>query len=49
MIVSVIVTDIGPIMNAFLRFAESVIGSLTALAVAIAGVHIFRLKKTENK
>lgn len=49
MIVSVIVTDIGPVENAALRFAESVIGSLTALAVAIAGVYIFRLKKTENK
>jgi len=49
MIVSVIVTDIGPVENATLRFVESVIGSLTAFAVAIAGVYIFRLKKTENK
>jgi uncharacterized membrane protein YccC len=48
-IVSVLVSDISPVENAILRFAESVIGSLTALAVAIAGVYIFRLKKTENK
>ncbi len=32
-IISVIVTNIGPVENAALRFAESVIGSLTALAL----------------
>ena len=46
-IISVIVTDIGPITNAALRFAESVIGSLTALGVAVAGVYIFRVKKSD--
>jgi len=45
MIVSVIVSDIGPIENATLRFVESVIGSLAALTIAISAMYIFRLKK----
>lgn len=46
-IISAIVTDIGPVENAALRFAESVIGSLTALGVGLAGMYVFRLKKDE--
>ena len=46
-IISAIVTDIGPVENAALRFAESVIGSLTALGVGLAGIYVFRLKKEE--
>ena len=46
-IISVIVQDIGPVANAALRFAESVIGSLTAVAVGLAGMYVFKVKKTE--
>jgi len=46
-IISVVNQNIGPVANAALRFAESVIGSLVALAVAVAGLYIFRLKKPE--
>jgi uncharacterized membrane protein YccC len=47
MIVSVINHDISPIANAVLRFAESVIGALVAVAVALAGIYIYHLKKSE--
>ena len=46
-IISLIVTDIGPIANAALRFAESVIGSLTAVGVGLAAMYIFKLNKSE--
>jgi len=45
--ISVVNHNIGPVANTALRFAESVIGSLTGLAVAIAGVYIFSLNKSE--
>ena len=48
MIVSVVNNDISPIMNAALRFAESVIGALVAVAVALAGIYIYNLKKSEK-
>jgi uncharacterized membrane protein YccC len=46
-IISVVNHSIGPVANAGLRFAESVIGSLVAVAVAVAGIYIYRLKKSE--
>ena len=46
-IISVVNDSIGPVANAGLRFAESVIGSLVAVAVALAGIYIYRLKKSE--
>lgn len=46
-IISAIVQDIGPIANAGLRFAESVIGSLVAVAVGLIGMYVFRVKKTQ--
>ncbi|MCK5392020.1 MAG: FUSC family protein [Deltaproteobacteria bacterium] len=46
-IISVVNHSIGPVANAGLRFAESVIGSLVAVAVALAGIYIYRLKKSE--
>lgn len=46
-IISVVVTDIGPVMNAGLRFVESVIGSLSAVLVAAVGISVFKLKKKE--
>ncbi len=46
-IISVVNHNIDPIMNAALRFAESVIGSLVAVVVALAGIYIYRLKKSE--
>ncbi|GJM14857.1 MAG: hypothetical protein DHS20C13_01840 [Thermodesulfobacteriota bacterium] len=46
-IISVIVQDIGPVANAALRFAESVIGSVTAVAVGLAGMYVFKVNKTE--
>ena len=46
-IISAIVQDIGPIANAGLRFAESVIGSLVAVAVGYVGMIVFRLNKSE--
>lgn len=42
-----VVRDIGPIDNAGLRFAESVIGSLVAVAVGYTGMIVFRLKKSD--
>ena len=48
MIVSVVNNDISPIMNAVLRFAESVIGALVAVAVALTGIYIYSLKKSEK-
>lgn len=47
-IISAVVQDIGPVANAGLRFAESVIGSLVAVAVAYVGIIIFRLNKKQN-
>jgi len=46
-IVSVVNHNIDPVMNAALRFAESVIGSLVAVVVALAGIYIYHLKKSE--
>ena len=46
-IISVVNHNIGPVANTALRFAEAVIGSLTGLAVAVAGVYIFSLNKSE--
>ena len=46
-IISVIVQDICPVANAALRFAESVIGSLTAVAVGLGGMYVFKLKNTQ--
>lgn len=46
-IISAIVQDIGPLANAGLRFAESVIGSLVAVAVGYAGMKVFRLTKSD--
>ena len=48
MIISAVVHDIGPVENAALRFAESVIGSLVGVAVALAGIYIYSLKKSEK-
>lgn len=48
MIVSVVNNDISPIMNAALRFAESVIGALVAVAVALVSIYIYSLKKSEK-
>jgi uncharacterized membrane protein YccC len=45
-IISAIVKDIGPIENAFLRFFESVIGSLVAAAVGYIAMIIFKLEKS---
>ena len=46
-IISVVNHNIGPVANAALRFAESVIGSLVAVAVGYTGMIIFRLNKSE--
>ncbi len=46
-IISLIVTDIGPIANAGLRFAESIIGSLTAVAVGLVAMYVFKVRKSE--
>ena len=46
-IISAIVQDIGPIANAGLRFAESVIGSFVVVAVGLIGMYVFRVKKTQ--
>lgn len=43
-IISVIVTDIGPVANSALRFVESVIGSLTAMGVGVLSMYIFKIK-----
>lgn len=39
--------DIGPFANASLRFFESVIGSLSAMAIGVAAIYIFKLKKED--
>jgi len=46
LIISAIVKNIGPIENAFLRFAESVIGSLVAVAVGYVAMIVFKLETT---
>jgi len=46
-IISVVNHNIGPVANAALRFAESVIGALTAVAVGLAGMYIFKVTRTE--
>lgn len=46
-IISVIVQDIGPVANAGLRFAESVIGSLVAVAVGYTAMIIFRIDRSK--
>jgi len=46
-IIYMIGDDIGPIENAVLRFAESVIGSLTAMVVGLVFMYLFKLKNTE--
>lgn len=45
-IISAVIKDIGPIENAFLRFAESIIGSLVAVAVGYVAMIIFKLEKS---
>lgn len=46
-IISAIVQNVGPIENAGLRFAESVIGSLVAVAVGYTAMIIFRLDRSK--
>ena len=45
MIVSIITHDIDPVMNAALRFMESIIGALVAVVVAMAVSRFYRLKR----
>ncbi len=47
MIVSIIAQDLAPFMNAALRFVESLIGTLVAVAVAIVTSYIYSLKRSE--
>ena len=49
MIVSVITSDIDPVMNAALRFMESIIGALVAVTVAMAVSYVYVLKKALAK
>ncbi len=49
MIVSVITSDIDPVMNAALRFMESIIGALVAVTVAMAVSCAYGLKKVLAK
>lgn len=46
-IISAIVKDIGPLENAGLRFAESVIGSLVAVGVGYTAMILFKLRKSD--
>jgi len=47
MIVSIITQNLAPFMNAALRFAESVIGTLVAIAVAISASYIYSSSRSE--
>ncbi|MEM7009305.1 MAG: FUSC family protein [Thermodesulfobacteriota bacterium] len=44
-IISALVSDIGPIENASLRFVESIIGSLSAVLVAVVSIYVLKLEK----
>ena len=48
-IVSVITSDIDPVMNVALRFIESIIGALVAVTVAMAVSYVYGLKKVLAK
>jgi hypothetical protein len=49
MIVFAIASDIDPVINAALRFMESIIGALVAVTVAMAVSYVYGLKKVLAK